>query len=74
MYCQRCYADLRSASEPWCPTCGLGFDPRDPGTFLSRPFPSKRRIVLHLIATTLVGVAVAGVVALFQTAMLPSGH
>jgi hypothetical protein len=74
MYCQRCYADLRSAPEPWCPTCGLGFDPGDPKTFRPRPFPGKRRIILHLIATTLVGVAVAGIVALFQTAVLPSGH
>jgi hypothetical protein len=59
MYCQRCYTDLH---------------PNDPATFLVRPFPRKRRIILHLIATTAIGVLVAGIVALFQTAILPSGH
>ena len=44
-----------------------------PARFFPARFQAKA-VLLHLITTTLVGVAVAGAVALFQTAMLPSGH
>jgi hypothetical protein len=73
MYCLRCYADLRQVPDHWCPTCGLGFDRNDPKTFLARPFPRKRRIVLQLVLTTLLGILVAGVVATFQMVQ-SSGH
>ena len=74
MYCQRCYADLRSATEKRCPACGLGFDPANPKTYLARPLPPRRRIVRHIIATTVLGIVFAWVVAMFQSANIPSGH
>ena len=73
MYCRKCYADLRSTSSGRCPNCRLGFDPDNPATFLSRPVPTKKRMILHVILTTIVGIAAAFVVALHQ-AVRSSGH
>ena len=73
MYCRNCYADLTGAAEPLCPKCGSTFDPDDPGSTLRRPFPSRGRIVGHVIATTVFGVLAAFVVAFHQLAR-SSGH
>lgn len=73
MYCRKCYADLRNTSEGRCPNCRLAFDPDNPATFLSRPFPTKKRMILHLLLTTIVGIGAAFVVALHQ-AIRSSGH
>jgi hypothetical protein len=73
MYCRKCYADLRGVTLRTCPKCLMPFDPGNPSTFLSKPFPTKKRIVLHLVLTTIVGVAAAFVVAFHQAAR-HSGH
>lgn len=73
MYCHRCYADLRQATLRRCPNCLRPFDPDNPSTYLVRPFPTKKRIALHLVLTTLVGIAAAFVVALHQL-VRSSGH
>ena len=73
MFCKRCYADLSDASENRCPTCGRRFESNLPGTYLKRPFPPSGRIVFQIATTTLVGLAVAWVIAMFQAANA-SGH
>jgi hypothetical protein len=56
-----------------CPKCDRKFDPANPKTFLPRPFPGKFKIIFHIIATTLVCIALAFIVAFFQLAAA-SGH
>ncbi len=73
MYCRKCYADLGECADVKCPKCGLHFDPQVPGTYLRRPFPRGRWIVLHLLLTTALGFAAAFVVAFHQAASR-SGH
>ena len=73
MFCRRCYAPLRADDAPRCPACGRLFDPAKPLTFLQRPFPSGRRIVVHLVATTVLGIVAAFVISLHQAAQM-SGH
>ena len=73
MYCKRCYADLSGAKEPNCPACGRAFDLDRPRTYLARPFPGPGRIAFDLIATTVVAIGAALVVAFHQAART-SGH
>jgi hypothetical protein len=65
MYCRRCYAPLASQGER-CDKCGRKFDPADARTFLHRPFPRGRKILMQIIGTTLVGAGVAFVIAIQQ--------
>jgi hypothetical protein len=53
MRCRTCGYDLHELRDPRCPECGRGFDPADPRTFLSRPFPARRRLVQALLALLL---------------------
>ena len=73
MFCRKCYADLSMADQGACRKCGRLFDPANPRTYLPRPFPSTGQIVGYLIATTMVAIAVAGVVSFHQLAST-SGH
>ena len=73
MFCRRCYAPLNVNESPRCPNCGRLFDPTKPLTFLQRPFPSGRKMVVHLVATTFLGIVAAYVIALHQAAQM-SGH
>ena len=73
MYCTRCYSPLDGVTEGRCPRCGLGFDPNVPTSFLVRPFPTGRRIVWHLLLTTIICIVAAFVVALHQLVQ-SSGH
>ena len=65
MYCKRCYAPLDPESR-LCDHCGRKFDPRIAGTFLERPFPRMRTLIIQIIGTTLVGIGVAWFVAMQQ--------
>ena len=56
-----------------CPKCGRTFDPANPKSTLARPFPDKMQILRHVVVTTLICVAVAYVVAMFQM-VGASGH
>jgi hypothetical protein len=73
MFCKRCYVDLRAVTKSTCPACKRAFDPTNPKTYLRRPFPPALRIAAHVIATTLVALGCAYVVAFFQMART-SGH
>ena len=74
MYCRKCYAELDAMVEDVrCPQCGRRFDPANAGTYLARPFPDTRKIILYILATSIVSVVVAFVVATFQLAAA-SGH
>jgi len=74
MYCRKCYAPLDRADEVYlCPKCGRPFEPTNPRTYLPRPFPSKSKIFIQVIGTTIVAFLIASVVALFQIAGT-SGH
>lgn len=58
-----------------CRKCGKKFYYDKPESYLVRPFPSTGRIVSMLIATTIFGIFVAGVVAMFQMpGMRAGGH
>jgi hypothetical protein len=77
MYCRKCYAKLDPATQDYCcPQCGRGFAPADPKTWLVRPFPGKWKLVFQILATTIIGLLAAGVVALFQmsSGAMASGH
>jgi len=76
MYCKKCYYKLDpSDAAGCCPNCGRAFTAADRRTWLTRPFPSWRRMVLQILLTTLIGGAIAYVVAAFQiAAFVPSGH
>ena len=74
MYCKRCYADLTLATETWCRSCGRLFNPNDSSSFLTKPFPRRRKIIFQIIFTTILGILVAFVVAMFQQPLIPSGH
>ncbi len=74
MYCRHCYASLDpSPQTDRCGHCGRPFDPSRPRTFLTRPFPSWGRVIVQLVATTLLGFAAAQAIAFFQAAGT-SGH
>jgi hypothetical protein len=73
MFCRKCYADLREASDGKCPKCSRVFDSKNDKTFLQRPFPTPEMIVVQIIATTVTGIFCAFVVALFQITR-SSGH
>ena len=76
MYCRRCYAPLDAGGDR-CGHCGRKFDREDGRTFLHRPFPRGRKILIQIIGTTLVGMAVAWFVAMQQMAnqaTMWSGH
>src|SRR6185437_13028110 len=55
MYCKKCYAKLDSTDSN-CAQCGAEFSSSHPETYLRRPFPVATRILLHVIATTIVGI------------------
>jgi hypothetical protein len=78
MYCKRCYANLDQAIEYRCRRCGRGFRADDRNTYLSRPFPSRRKMIVHtlitLVLSTIVSFAVAAVLALAQLKYIHSGH
>ncbi len=77
MYCKHCYANLDQAVDSRCARCNRPFDPSRPGSYLTRPFPSRRRMVIHtlitLILATVVSAVVAGFLAIAQTKFIPSG-
>jgi hypothetical protein len=72
MYCRKCYLDLNEVSEARCPRCGRVFDPASPDTYLDKPFPSRMTIVNQVIATTIVAIVAAIVVAFHQIARTSS--
>jgi hypothetical protein len=77
MYCRKCYTKLDPTAEfPRCPRCGRGFDPADPGSYLSIPLPGRWSIILYVLVTTIISIAAAFFVALFQMRIHgpPSGH
>ena len=92
MYCRRCYADLEQASvyrkdthdhgppyiEFRCTRCNRPFNPDQPKTFLPRPFPPRRRIILHtvlnLLLATLISVIIAFFVATAQMRFMHTSH
>ena len=73
MFCRKCYGDLRDAVEGKCSKCARKFDSADPKSYLQRPFPTAGMIFVQIIATTIVGIVCAMVVATFQ-AVRSSGH
>jgi len=74
VYCRKCYAKLDGATHiRACPQCLHGFDPADARTYLVRGFPSAWRIVGYVVATTVISIGGAFVVALFQMG-IASGH
>ena len=73
MYCRECFTDLRGVTDVKCPQCGKSFDPAKPRTYFAQPFPSKGAIVLQVVATTVVAVVFAFVIAFFQLTR-SSGH
>ena len=73
-FCRKCYAALAvSVPVGTCPACGRAFDLGVPRTFLRRPFPTVVHVVRRLVLTTLLGIAAAYVVAMFQAGG-NSGH
>jgi hypothetical protein len=42
------------------------FNPRDPASFLARPFPRWRKIILQIVVTTIIGFLVAFIVVLYR--------
>jgi len=74
MYCRKCYANLKQTAEfNRCGRCGRAFDPGNPKTYLSRPFPGNWKIARQILWTTIIGVMAAYVVATFQMASLGAG-
>jgi hypothetical protein len=74
MYCRKCYAELDTERELHrCVKCGRAFDPADARSYLTRPFPSVPKMILFILATTIISIMGAYVVALFQEAGA-SGH
>jgi len=58
-----------------CRRCGKKFNRGRPASYLSSPFPSRRRVIFTLVATTLLGIFVALIVSIFQMpAMQVGGH
>jgi hypothetical protein len=74
MYCRNCYTNLAEAADTGlCPKCHRKFELGNAKTFLLRPFPSKSKIIVHVLLTTIVGILAAFVVAFFQL-VGASGH
>ncbi len=84
MFCKRCYADLKQSGDVgalgcfFCVRCKRRFDPMDLRTYLSRPFPSRRKIIIHsiitLILATIVSIVVAGWLSVAQMKYFHSTH
>ena len=81
MFCRRCYADLQQAADRGCLhclRCKRRFDPRQPRSYLRRPFPSRRKIIVHslitLILATIVSFCVAVFLSVAQIKYIHSGH
>ena len=70
MFCKRCYADLNQAAECRCLRCRRPFNPNEPTSYLLRPFPSRRKIIIHsliiFILATIVSAVVAGLLSMAQ--------
>jgi len=74
MYCRKCYGKLVPEEDMGrCPNCDYAFDPEDRLSYLKHPFPDSRRIIWHIIATTIVCFIAAFIIANFQLAGA-SGH
>ena len=77
-YCKRCYANLDQAIALRCARCNREFDPSDARSFLTRPFPPRKRIIAHTVVMLLLATAVSFVISLFvgaaQLKYLHSGH
>jgi hypothetical protein len=56
-----------------CPECRKRFNYGRPRTYLQKPFPSRRRVILNIVLTTAIGIFVAMVVAVFQMPALRAG-
>jgi predicted amidophosphoribosyltransferase len=78
MFCKRCYANLDQAIGNCCCRCRKPFDPADQASFLTRPFPSRRRIIVHttivLVLASVVSFVVATFTAIAQFKYVNSGH
>jgi hypothetical protein len=78
MFCRRCYADLHQAFDSRCMRCDRSFDPNNPSSYLPRPFPSRRRIIVHtvtmLILATIVSAIVAAFISMAQMKFIHSNH
>jgi hypothetical protein len=74
MYCRNCYAKLDPAEVIHrCPICNRAFDPATSRSYLSRPFPGIGSIISYIVATTVISLLAAFVIAMFQLAGA-SGH
>ena len=79
MYCKKCYTNLENSFEmSRCPKCRRFFDANNPATFFARPFPDRSRIIFRIVATTILGIIAAFIVAAFQMAVaippISGGH
>lgn len=78
MFCKGCYADLNRATDLRCPRCRRTFDPGQPSSYLLRPFPNRRRMLVHLLITLVLATVVSGVIAIIvglaQLKYFHSGH
>lgn len=70
MFCKRCYADLQQAADHGCLhclRCKRRFDPKESRSYLSRPFPSRRKIIMHSIINFILATIVSAIVVVFLT-------
>jgi hypothetical protein len=56
-----------------CLNCGRVFDPAKPRSYLRVPLPGAFRIIMYVIITSVISIAAAFVVSLFQLSAA-SGH
>ena len=74
MFCRKCYSPLDPAAQNHrCPKCDRSFDPANPGTTLARPFPDRWGIVRYILATSVISIVFAWIIACFQM-VGASGH
>ena len=78
MFCRKCYANLDQATDFRWRRCRRQFNPASPKTYLRRPLPSRRKIIVHtilnLILTSIVSVVIAALLAAAQIKYIHSGH
>lgn len=55
MRCKQCGYDLHGLSERRCPECGRRFEPKNSGTYLTKPISGRRYLSLALMCVVLVG-------------------
>ena len=74
MFCRKCYGELVPEEDMGrCPNCNRAFDPADSHSYLKYRFPDSRRVFWHVVATTIVCLIAAFIIAQFQLAAA-SGH